>query len=411
MLMRLTKDRTSLMNVREGVLKGLTITPPKRVDKPTYEIVGPVERYDMRDYIYSRISLTPGTERYEEYYSKRPEKKAIDDDMRARADRSGLERLEKDAVNEHIALSGFYGTMALSPPRVVNSFKRMPLHPPGRPEVIKRDLDLEKMALKIKAFAMHLGAFRVGITRLNQDWVYTHSNAPWGEPVDMDYEYIICMAFAQDIFMTDTLDGLAENFEVGWMYSYASFVSIIIANFIRNLGWRARPLPSFNAPYIVPPVFVDAGIGEFGRCGYVISKEVGNNWRPGAIATDLPLALDKPVDFGIQDFCEKCGICADRCPTGAIPKGKDAKVVVRGVRRWQLDDDKCYKYWTTIGHACGVCQTVCPWSHRTNLFHKLVRETAEKFPKLRTLLIKGEEMTYKHERGPEPKWLTDEIFK
>ena len=44
-------------------------------------------------------------------------------------------------------------------------------------------------------------------------------------------------------------------------YSYASFISIIMANFIRNLGWRARPLPSFNAPYIVPPVFVD-GLDE-----------------------------------------------------------------------------------------------------------------------------------------------------
>jgi len=410
MLRRLTFDRTKLMDLKEGVLKGLVLRPPKRVEKPTYEIVGPVERYDMRDYTYSRISLRPGTSNYEEYYSRHPEKKPVDDDMRARADRSGIERLRKNAVNEHIALSGFYGTMAVSPPRVVNSFKRMPLHPPGRPDVVKLHVDPQKMALKIKAFGLHLGAFKVGITRLNQDWVYTYSNAPWGEPVNLDYENIICMAFAQDIFMSQNHDGLGENFEVGWMYSYASYVSIIIANFIRNLGWRARPLPAFNAPYIVAPVFIDAGIGEYGRCGYVVSKEVGNNWRPGAVATDLPLALDKPVDFGLQDFCEKCGLCADLCPSGAIPKGKNAKVVIRGVKRWQLDDNKCYRYWTTIGHACGVCQSVCPWNHRTNLMHKAVRETAERFPRLRKLLIKGEEVFYSHKRGPEPKWMTEDIF-
>jgi reductive dehalogenase len=273
MLKRMQTDPTKLMNINEGVLKGLTFRPPRKVDKPTYEIVGPVERYDMRD-----------------------------------------------------------------------------------------------------------------------------------------YPYIICMGFAQSNFMTDTLDGLAENFEVGWMYSYASYVSIIIANFIRNLGWRARPLPAFNAPYIVPPVFIDAGIGEFGRCGYVVSKEVGPNWRPGAVATDLPLAVDRPVDFGLQDFCENCGICADLCPCGAIPKGPDAKTIVRGVKRWQVDDNKCYRYWCTIGHACGTCQSVCPWSHRTNLFHKSVRELAESFAGLRKLLILGEELTYKHKRGPEPKWMTDDIF-
>jgi ferredoxin len=398
------------MDVKGGVLKGLLLKPPKKVDRPTYEIVGPVERYDMRDYTYSRISLKPGTPNYEEYYSLHPEKKEVDDEMRHRADKKGLELLEKDPVNENIALSGFYGTMAVSPPKVVNSFKRMPLHPPGRPDVVKRDLDPQKMALKLKAFGMHLGAFKVGIARLNQDWVYSHSNAPWGEPVDMDYENIICMAFAQDNFMSNNHDGFGENFEVGWMYSYASFISITMANFIRNLGWRARPLPAFNAPYIVGPVFVDAGIGEYGRCGYVVSKEVGNTWRPGAVATDLPLAIDKPVDFGLQDFCEKCGICAELCPSGAIPRGEDAKTVVRGIRRWQLDDNKCYRYWVTIGHACGICQSVCPWNHRTNLMHKMVRETAESSPSLRNFIIKCEEIFYNHKRGPEPKWMTDDIY-
>jgi len=399
-------DPTKLMNIKEGVLKGLTIRLPRKVDRPTYEIVGLVERYDMRDYIYSRVALRPGTPQYEDYYSSHPEKKAIDEDTCRRADKSGKKLLAKDPVNEHIALSGFYGTMAVSPPKVVNSYKKMPLQPTGRPEVVKVDVEPEKMAYKIKAFGLHLGAAKVGITRLNQDWVYTHNNAPWGEVVDLNYENIICMAFAQDPFMTDGQYGLGENFEVGWKYSYASYISITMANLIRNLGWKARPLPAFNAPYIVGPVFVDAGIGEYGRCGYVVSKEVGNNWRPGAVATDLPLAYDRPVDFGLQDFCEKCGICADRCPSGAIPKGKNAKVVIRGMRRWDLDDNKCYKYWTTIGHACGICQSVCPWNHRNNWFHNIVRELAERFPALRSLLIKGEELTYKHKPGPEPEWMT-----
>jgi len=410
MLKRMYKDPTRSMNIREGVLKGLTLTPPRKVDKPTYEIVGPIERYDMRDYMYSRVALKQGTPQYEEYYSRHPKKKAIDEEMRRRADRSGRERLDKDPVNEHIALSGFYGTMAVSPPKVVNSYKKMPLHAPGRPEVVKLDVDPDKMALKLKAFGLHLGAGKVGITKLNQDWVYTYTNTPYGDPVDLDYENIICMAFPMNPFMSAGQTGLGENFEIGWEYSYASYISIIIANFIRNLGWRARPLPSFNAPYIVAPVFIDAGIGEYGRCGYVVSKEFGNNFRPGGVATDLPLAHDKPVDFGLQDFCEKCGICAEFCPSGALPKGENQQVVVRGVRRWHMDPEKCYMYWCTIGHGCGICQAVCPWNHKNNLFHSIVRETAERFPYLRSLLVKGEELTYSHKPGPEPRWMTDDIF-
>lgn len=64
------------------------------------------------------------------------------------------------------------------------------------------------------------------------------------------------MVFTQDPFMTDSQTGLGENFEIGWKYSYASYISIIVANFIRNLGWPARPLPTFNAPYFVAPVLL-----------------------------------------------------------------------------------------------------------------------------------------------------------
>ena len=42
MLKRFFSDPTDQMNIDEGTWKGFVITPPRRVDKPTYEIVGPV---------------------------------------------------------------------------------------------------------------------------------------------------------------------------------------------------------------------------------------------------------------------------------------------------------------------------------------------------------------------------------
>jgi len=227
---------------------------------------------------------------------------------------------------------------------------------------------------------------------------------PYGKPVELNYKYIICMAFPQNRMLTKSGDGIAEYVEVGWMYTYASLISVIIAHYIRSLGWPARALSSENSPYLVVPTFVDTGIGEQGRCSYVVTKEFGNNFRPGAVVTDMPLAVDKPVDFGLQDFCQKCRICADTCPVGAIPTGD--REVVRGVRMWHFDGDKCRRYWDTTGHPCGICQSVCPWNFPNHWFHNTVRELSQRSSLMRTLAIKGHGLFYgDFQRGPQPEWL------
>jgi len=78
MLKRLFSDPTKLMNLDEGVLKGLSLTPPRKVDKPTYEIAGPLEPYDERDHAIARFGLKAGSPEYDDYYSRHPETKARD---------------------------------------------------------------------------------------------------------------------------------------------------------------------------------------------------------------------------------------------------------------------------------------------------------------------------------------------
>ena len=107
MLQRLYSDPTDLMDLNAGTSKGLVITPPRKVDKPTYEIVGPIECYDTRDHMWARMAMPVGSPAYEDYYSRHPEKKAIDGDLRERGKRSGMRLLESDRVNEEIAVSGY----------------------------------------------------------------------------------------------------------------------------------------------------------------------------------------------------------------------------------------------------------------------------------------------------------------
>jgi len=382
-----------------------SFSPPPEVDKPTYECVSEIERYDQRDHPNARSSLVPGSAEYEDYYSRQPEHKEWDDENRRRRKKYLKKKQQEDPIGSQYAPAVFYGRRVMGLPDIVTGkvSSREPV------EMDPVDADPVAMAGLVKSYADYLGAARVRITRLNPNWVYTHYAAPYtlepyGKPVSLNYKHIICMAFPQNLNMMASGDGIAAHVEVGWMYSYASLVAVIMAQFIRNLGWRSQALPSENSPFLVVPTFVDAGIGEQGRTSHVVTKEFGNNFRPGAVATDMPLAIDRPVDFGLQDFCEKCKICADECPSGAIPKG--GKEVVRGVRRWHFDGDKCRRYWDSIGRSCGICQYVCPWNFPSNLFHNTVRELNQRSAFMRKPAIVGHRLFYgRFRRGPQPEWI------
>lgn len=382
------------------------INPPPEVENPTYEVVSKVEQYDQRDHPTARAYLVPGSKEYDEYYGRHPELKEWDDENRRSRAKQEENWRRANPILPQFGPSVFYSRRVLGLPEIVEGKVAI------RHQVaIEKKIDANPQAIAqiIKSYARYLGAVRVRITRLNQDWIYTnyaspYTLEPYGKPVELNFKYIVCMAFPQNRMLMATGDGNAQYLEVGWIYTYASLVSVIMAQFIRSLGWPARALSSENSPYLVVPTFVDAGVGEQGRCSYVVTKEFGNNFRPGAVVTDMPLAVDKPVDFGLQDFCQKCLICAEACPAKAIPTGD--KEVVQGVRRWHFDGDKCRRYWDTIGHSCGICQYVCPWNFPNLWFHNAFRELVQRSSLMRTLAIKGHHLFYgKFRRGPEPEWM------
>jgi epoxyqueuosine reductase QueG len=154
------------------------------------------------------------------------------------------------------------------------------------------------------------------------------------------------------------------------------------------------------------PVAVDAGIGELARCGYVVSRSLGANFRLVTVTTDMPLAYDSPVDLGMADFCTKCRKCAENCPSGAIPKGE--MTVVRGIRKWKIDPEACLLYWGKTGYTCSICQAVCPWTKPSNLFHRTVAGAAVHLPWLRRALVLGDDIVYGARFRPVsmPGWLS-----
>jgi len=58
-----------------------------------------------------------------------------------------------------------------------------------------------------------------------------------------------------------------------------------------------------------------------------------------SVTVDMPLECDRPIDFGLQYFCENCYKCARECPCDAIPFGN--KVMFNGYEMWKPDVERC----------------------------------------------------------------------
>tara|TARA_E500000081_G_C5991964_1_gene287216 strand:- start:209 stop:718 length:510 start_codon:yes stop_codon:yes gene_type:complete len=132
-----------------------------------------------------------------------------------------------------------------------------------------------------------------------------------------------------------------------------------------------------NDSALAIPYAVQAGLGEYGKHGLVITPEFGSSVRFGKIFTDMPLLLDKPIQFGVSDMCNICNACSKACPSKAIPDGKPSPVTfnrsnISGVTKWTIDGEACFSYWTKINTDCAVCIRVCPFTRDYTKFrHRL----------------------------------------
>ena len=124
----------------------------------------------------------------------------------------------------------------------------------------------------------------------------------------------------------------------------------------------------------------------------MISPEYGPRLRILIVTTNLPLIYDKPISFGVQHFCTFCKNCANSCPSASIEKGD--KKVHQGVKKWQSNQESCYRFWRTQGTDCAVCIKVCPYSHPNTLMHNIIRWLIKRNNLTRRILFWGDRFFY-----------------
>lgn len=357
----------------------LSPTPKKKI-----EIVGSQEKIDERNVIFARFDLHEGTQNFTNYYKNHPEFESIDRKIRQVPDLFAPFHNKKNPPLFSLAEAEF------------DFLEHQLTEVDGKAKAEAGPLSKEENTKFIRRVIRYLGSDLSGICRLNQSYVYSHTGRgpdEYGKEIVLDHRFAIVFAVEMDLAMVKASPNAPVVVETGKQYVEAAKISIILANFIRRMGYSARAhVAGSNYQAMLPPLGWEAGLGELGRMGTLITTKYGPRARLGLVTTSLPLKVDKPKVMGVQDFCEKCRKCADNCPAQAIPYGK--KTRENGVVRWVLKREECYRYWRKVGTDCAMCMYACPYSKPVNLFHNLIRVLAAKSSLAQSLSVWGDDFFY-----------------
>jgi epoxyqueuosine reductase QueG len=213
----------------------------------------------------------------------------------------------------------------------------------------KKKKDLTLLKRQIRDYASSLGCV-CGFTSIDTRLVSASDRR------NFPYKNVVVVGMGTDDDSTDhrhyRSDKLAE-FDLDVRLAKKAYK---VADFIRARGYKCYAKVPTNAEVKYTPHAINAGLGELGANGLVITREFGPNVRWAVISTCTDIDIDKPIDLNIDAYCESCRLCVQLCPIEAIPV---EKIWWRGVLKRKIDDTKCWRQFSD-GKWCGICIKICP---------------------------------------------------
>jgi epoxyqueuosine reductase len=305
----------------------------KRVDKPTNDMPGPIPRRDER----SKISFREAMGEFGEELQRATERMTV---------RYPIGRTTKELLLHLNRYEDYRRTPAV---------KKAPI--PNDPRVMSRHL---------KSLGYFLGADVMGIGPLSQSAVYTYSQR--NHRIEAPYRYAIVFGVRKHsptLSASNGWDDIVDPLSMQ-VYQRAALQAEQVAQYIRQLGHDAVPTTMDRYLTVMPQMILEAGLGEVCRMGIVLNPFLGVNFKASAVLTNLELEVDGCVDFGLQEYCEDCHICAEQCPAGAITRGPQTNY--NGYFTWLQNMKGCgdFSALNQEGCVCGRCTKVCPW-HRPDM--------------------------------------------
>jgi reductive dehalogenase len=396
----------------------------RELSQPAYvkDIVQPLQRYDEKMTPLSRGYVPPGGWQEEFLKTLVPHI----------AEQGPVPREEPGYTQVDVAfrVAGFHGAVATNchtgnwtRPRLAEKlgcfydwdggpwspkFIGAPWTPPRMPVD-----DPAAMSEIVKDAALFLGASLVGITEINPNWIYKQGWDRYGhKAIDLDamlpknVKYAVVMAIETNYDYVKHAPTARASAAAGLGYSKMALLSPSMAKFISCLGYTA--IACGNDTTLSIPLAVDAGLGQLGRLGTLITPEFGPRVRLCKVLTDLPLEPTRPIDFGVTEFCETCRKCAEYCPSQAILYGKRTArqrtpSTSPGLLKWPFDGERCLQFWYKNGAKtdkgmyhidCYTCINVCPFNKKPGIGHNIVRWFIRHVPQLNGLMRKADDWFY-----------------
>lgn len=217
----------------------------------------------------------------------------------------------------------------------------------------------EELVRRVFEYAPALGLSQIAYTDIPKKFIFS------GKAIPYPNAFIFTRAMEGDIFKNAPNVNL--QIHVAEIYGSLSAVANQLTRFIEDLGYPAVPNPALAGAVLYPPLAACAGLGYPGRNGLLISPDNGPCQRIGLVFVDLPVEArhtQNPHTW-IEDFCQKCGKCVRKCPSGAIRETPEP----RPNGGWSCTDyEKCSAEYKT-SFSCGICIKVCPFT--TSSYEKL----------------------------------------
>jgi reductive dehalogenase len=281
-------------------------------------------------------------------------------------------------------------------------------HGDAAPTVAPGTDDPDRNADAVKALGHFLGADMTGVCDAPSHVWYSHH--PDGTEIEPKHRNAIVFVLDQGY---ETMEGASGD---DWIsgaqsmraYLRSSMIACAMAAHLRSLGWAAQAHTARLDEVNHIPLLLRAGIGELSRIGeLVLNPFVGPRFKSGVVTTDMPLTPDKPIDFGLQDFCGRCTKCARECPCGAIRFGD--KTMFNGYEMWKPDVDRCARYRITNmrGSACGRCMKTCPYNVEGVLAERPFQWAAMNLPFTRSWIARFDDRLGRGSINAAKKWWVD----